>query len=34
MAAYERYAKAVELKTKGEFEQLLDDLYDFGQKTD
>jgi PAB-dependent poly(A)-specific ribonuclease subunit 2 len=34
MAAYEHYAKAVELKKEGEFEQLLDDLYDFVQKTD
>jgi PAB-dependent poly(A)-specific ribonuclease subunit 2 len=34
IAAYDLYAKAVELKKKGEFEKLLDDLYDFGQKTD
>lgn len=34
MAAYELYAKALELKQKGEFEKLLDDLYELGQKTD
>lgn len=34
LAAYELYQKAVELTARGEFEQLLDDLYEFGQKTD
>lgn len=34
MAAFELYAKVVELKKRGEFEKLLNDLYEFGQKTD
>ena len=34
LAAYELYVRAVELKQKGEFEALLDDLYAYGQKTD
>ena len=34
MAAFELYAKAVELKENGDFEKLLNDLYEFGQKTD
>ena len=34
MAAYELYQKAIELKTKGLWEQTLDELYAFGQKTD
>jgi PAB-dependent poly(A)-specific ribonuclease subunit 2 len=36
LAAFELYRRAVELKEKnnGEFEQLLDDLYALGQKTD
>jgi PAB-dependent poly(A)-specific ribonuclease subunit 2 len=34
LAAFELYHRAVELKANGEFEKLLDDLYNFGQKTD
>jgi PAB-dependent poly(A)-specific ribonuclease subunit 2 len=36
LAAFELYRRAVELKAKnnGEFEQLLEDLYALGQKTD
>lgn len=34
LAAFELYRRAIELKATGEFEQLLDDLYKFGQKTD
>ena len=34
MAAFQLYEKAVELKAKGEFEKLLDDLYELGFKHD
>jgi len=34
LAAYELYVIAVQLKKKGEFDKLLDDLYEYGQKTD
>lgn len=33
-AAWELYQKAVELKRDGKFDKLLDDLYEFGTKTD
>ncbi|GKZ00471.1 hypothetical protein MPSEU_000999600 [Mayamaea pseudoterrestris] len=34
LAAYQLYETAVELKAKGEFDKLLDDLYEFGFKND
>ena len=34
VAAYELYLKAIELKEKGQWEQMLDELYTFGQKND
>lgn len=34
MAAYELYSKAIELKKTGEFDKLLDELYEYGQKND
>lgn len=34
LAAYELYLKSVELKEKGVFARLLDELYHFGQQTD
>ena len=33
-AAYELYVKAIELKEKGQWEQMLNELYAFGQKND
>lgn len=33
-AAYELYAKSLELKANGTFDKLLDELYEFGQKHD
>lgn len=33
-AAYELYIKAIELKEKGQWEQMLNELYAFGQKND
>ena len=34
MAAFELYHKAIELKQNGTFEQVLNDLYEYGQKND
>ena len=34
MAAFELYRKAIELKQNGNFEQVLNDLYEYGQKND
>ena len=34
MAAYELYQKACELKREGRFEKVLNDLYEYGRKTD
>jgi PAB-dependent poly(A)-specific ribonuclease subunit 2 len=34
MAAYELYAKAADLQAKGEFDKVVDDLYEFGKKSD
>jgi PAB-dependent poly(A)-specific ribonuclease subunit 2 len=34
IAAYKLYVRAVELKEKGEFDLLLDELYEYGNKCD
>jgi PAB-dependent poly(A)-specific ribonuclease subunit 2 len=34
MAAYDLYVRAVELKKQGEFDKLLNDLYEYGRKSD
>jgi PAB-dependent poly(A)-specific ribonuclease subunit 2 len=34
MAAFELYRKAIDLRKKGTFDKMLDDLYEYGNKND